>query len=339
MNQILASYGLTGECKLSPLGNGLINHTSLVECNGKKYVLQQINQQVFHKPEDIAGNIGLLKDYLQTQHPGYLFVAPLSTLAGDAFVIMEGQHYRLFPFIDGSHTLEVAAEPTQAWEAARQFGRFTRMLDGFDASRLRLTLPDFHNMPLRYDQFKQALRKGNPERINSTRDESAFLQSQYVIAGEWLQRMHQFSVRVTHHDTKISNVLFDENGKGLCVIDLDTVMPGYFISDVGDMMRTYLSPVSEEEADTDKIIIRREFYQAIVDGYGSEMNDLLNDTERSAFLFAGKFMIYMQALRFYTDYLNDDIYYGSRYEGHNLVRARNQVVLLQRLIEFGQTQL
>lgn len=140
-------------------------------------------------------------------------------------------------------------------------------------------------------------------------------------------------LRVTHHDTKISNVLFDKKGKGICVIDLDTVMPGYFISDVGDMMRTYLSPVSEEENDLGKITVRDDFYRAIVQGYYNEMKDELTETEKKYFFYAGKFMIYMQAVRFLTDHLNDDVYYGAKYEGHNFMRAANQVRLLECLLE------
>ncbi|MEZ5027700.1 MAG: hypothetical protein R2765_02815 [Ferruginibacter sp.] len=131
--------------------------------------------------------------------------------------------------------------------------------------------------------------------------------------------------------------MFDEAGKGLCVIDLDTVMPGYFISDVGDMMRTYLSPVSEEEKDFRKINIRDDFYEAIVKGYYRQMKDELTQTEKKYFFYSGTFMIYMQAIRFLTDYLNNDIYYGAKYPGHNLVRAGNQAVLLQRLLEKEKT--
>src|SRR5206468_9716554 len=129
-----------------------------------------------------------------------------------------------------------------------------------------------------------------------------------------------FRQRVTHHDTKISNVLFNEQDKAVCVIDLDTVMPGYFISDVGDMMRTYLSPTSEEEKDFAKINVREEFFEAIVTAYLSEMKGQLTEIEKSHFIYAGKFMIYMQAIRFLTDHLNNDLYYGARYEGHNLIR-------------------
>jgi hypothetical protein len=127
--------------------------------------------------------------------------------------------------------------------------------------------------------------------------------------------------------------LFDDDDKGICVIDLDTVMAGYFISDVGDMMRTYLSPANEEEKDFSKVQVREEYFQSIWDGYTKEMKDELNKEEKEHFIYAGKFMIYMQALRFLTDYLNNDVYYGTKYEGQNFVRAGNQVVLLQRLIE------
>jgi thiamine kinase-like enzyme len=136
-----------------------------------------------------------------------------------------------------------------------------------------------------------------------------------------------------HHDTKLSNILFDKADKALCVIDLDTVMPGYFISDVGDMMRTYLPPVSEEEQDLSGISVRPEYFRAIVSGYLEGMEGNMTALEQDQFLFAGRFMIYMQAMRFLTDFLTGDPYYGARYPGHNLVRARNQIRLLQRFNE------
>jgi thiamine kinase-like enzyme len=142
-----------------------------------------------------------------------------------------------------------------------------------------------------------------------------------------------FKIRVTHHDTKISNVLFSEDDKGICVIDLDTVMPGYFISDVGDMFRTYLSPANEEEKDFSKIEIREDYFKAIWDGYMSEMGHELSKEEKAHFIYAGKFMIYMQAIRFLTDHINNDAYYGAAYPDHNFIRAGNQAALLERLME------
>ena len=160
------------------------------------------------------------------------------------------------------------------------------------------------------------------------------MQSRYDIVEKFnaIKQDPEFKIRVTHHDTKISNVLLDENEKGICVIDLDTVMPGYFFSDLGDMFRTYLAAASEEEQDLSKIVIRGDFYNAIVKGYLSFMGPELTAKEKDHFDYAGGFMIYMQALRFLTDYLNDDKYYGQSYEGHNLLRAQNQIALFAAFV-------
>ena len=250
------------------------------------------------------------------------------------FIKDEG-YFRIFPFIKNSHTTDVVNSPSQAYEAAKQFGRFTNLLSGFPVDKLKITLPDFHNLPLRYSQFETAIKEGNKERIKQSAAMINFLKDQHEIVtiSEQISNNPDFKKRVTHHDSKISNVLFDENNKGLCVIDLDTVMPGYFISDFGDMMRTYLSPVSEEEKDISKIEIREEYFKAIAEGYLSEMGKELTTVEKKYLVYAGKFMVYMQALRFLTDHLNNDIYYGAKYEGQNFIRANNQVDLLKKIIE------
>jgi Ser/Thr protein kinase RdoA (MazF antagonist) len=237
----------------------------------------------------------------------------------------------LFPFVKGSHTLQIAATPQQAYEAALQFGRFTNLLSGLDVAKIKITLPSFHDLTLRFAQLKDALQKGNQQRIESSHQLVQQLLGYAFIENEYKNILHnpEFKKRIMHHDTKISNVLFDAKGKGICVIDLDTVMPGYFISDVGDMMRTYLSPVNEEETDFTKINVRSEFYKAIVNGYMSEMKDELTETEKNCFFYAGQFMMYMQAIRFLTDYLLNDQYYGAAYPLHNFNRATNQTVLLE----------
>jgi Ser/Thr protein kinase RdoA (MazF antagonist) len=241
----------------------------------------------------------------------------------------------MFPFVPNSHTINVVQSPAQAYEAAKQFGKFTKLLSGFDSTQLKITIPDFHNLSLRYQQFEHSLKHGNIQRIKEA-DTSINTIKQYAYIVDEFEKIKsdpEFKQRVTHHDTKISNVLFDDNNKGLCVIDLDTVMPGYFISDVGDMLRTYLSHVSEEEKDFSKIEIREDFFKAIVEGYSSGMKNELSETEKKYFVYAGKFMIYMQALRFLSDYINNDVYYSTKYTDHNFVRANNQLVLLEKLIE------
>lgn len=337
LHAVLPAYGFEkNSLKVEAFGSGLINNTWKVTASGKEYILQRVNHAVFKEPGDIANNIRLIGAYLRKNHPEYKFISPVTSSAGDEMVYLrEKGYFRMFPFVPGSHSKDVVETPAQAYEAAIQFGRFTRLLHGIDVTKLKLTIPCFHDLTLRYEQFLQALEKGNKQRIEESKDliRSLVLHADIVTKYGFIKSSPEFKLRVTHHDTKISNVLFDADGKGLCVIDLDTVMPGYFISDVGDMMRTYLSPVSEEEKEFSKIEVRDEFYKAIVQGYYNEMKDELTATEKKYFFYSGAFMIYMQALRFATDYLNDDVYYGAKYPRHNFVRAKNQVVLLDQLLK------
>lgn len=339
LQKILKAFDIE-DAEVKLFGTGLINRTWKVSMPDKSYILQNINYNVFKQPKDIAYNIRLIADHLQKNYPGYFFIAPAVNKTGDDIVFSEEEGwFRLIPFAEHSKTFDVVQTPDMAYEAAKQFGRFTKLLSDFDVNKLKITIPHFHNLNLRYQQFLDAVENGNKQRTKESQKVVNELFGYKNIVEEYKSIIHnsQFKLRVTHHDTKISNVLFDENSKGLCVIDLDTVMPGYFISDVGDMMRTYLSPVSEEENDCEKVVVQKEFYQAIVEGYGEEMKDELTEIERKHFLFGGKFMIYMQALRFLTDYLNNDVYYGSKYEGHNFIRAKNQATLLQRLCEMEVT--
>ena len=335
MFNVLQQYGFAANSyTIQPLGNGLINKTWLVERGKRKFVLQQINASVFKSPAAIAHNIRLVGDYLAAHQPDYLFVNALPAQDGSDLVETNDFFFRLFPFIRDSHTINVVENPLQAYEAARQFGRFTKLLSGFDTRHLKITIPHFHNLTLRYEQFENAMVSGNAERISIAKELISFIVLQHHIVAEFERIIPTFKTRCIHHDTKISNVLFDGDNNGLCVIDLDTLMPGFFISDVGDMMRTYLCPVSEEERDFSKIVIRPAFYDAIKAGYMDEMGEELTADEKRYFLFAGKFMIYMQAIRFLTDYINDDVYYGEKYKDHNFFRAGNQITLLQRLRDF-----
>lgn len=328
---VLQQYAIEA-AGLAPLGSGLINATWLATMpDGQRFVLQRINAHVFRQPQDIDHNIRLLGHYFQAHWPQYRFTQPIATIADETLVQVDTEWYRLFPFMEGSHTIDVVQTAAQAYEAAKQFGQFTYLLKDFDASQLKTTLPDFHNLPLRYQQFEKALATAQPQRLQTAALAIEKVQAHIGILHQYQQLLPQLKKRVTHHDTKISNVLFDAHDKGLCVIDLDTVMPGYFLSDVGDMLRTYLCAVSEETADFDKVLVRKAFYQAIVQGYSDAMGQELSHFERQQFLFAGKMMTYMQALRFLTDYLNNDTYYGARYDGHNWVRAGNQLALLQQL--------
>jgi len=331
---VLSKFGLPYQHSIiKPFGTGLINTTWKVETNSKEYILQRVNDKIFKDPFAIAHNVRIISDHLKKHYPGYHFLRPEKTTEGEDLVhLNEHGYFRLMPFIKNSHTVDVASNPCEAYEAAKQFGKFTKCLSSLDVSLLKITLPDFHNLSLRYQQFEDAVQNGNTNRITETKDAIEYLQKHAQIVDDFERlKTGLLKVRVTHHDTKISNVLFDDDNKGIYVIDLDTVMPGYFISDVGDMIRTYVSPANEEEKECSKIEIRKDFYEGIKSGYLSEMKDELTEEEKKHFLFAGKFMIYMQAIRFLTDYINDDIYYAIKYDGHNRVRAYNQIVLLDKL--------
>jgi Ser/Thr protein kinase RdoA (MazF antagonist) len=335
MQLILQDFGLTdANIQIQRFGNGLINHTWKVTTNQQEYILQRVNDAVFKQPEAIASNINMIASYLNKHYPDYHFVAPISSNDSKEMIYRPDKgYYRVFPFVPGSHSISVVENAEQAFQAAKQFGRFTSYLSRFDVSLLNVTIPRFHDLNFRYQQFIAANLNGNKARIKQSSTEISLIQKFSDIVSEFNRIQPLLKTRVTHHDTKISNILFDENDQGLCVIDLDTVMPGYFISDVGDMMRTYLSPVSEEESDFGKIEIRDDFYHSIERGYLSEMKDELTQLEIDCFFYAGKFMIYSQALRFLTDHLNNDVYYGASYPDHNFVRAKNQLTLLERFVE------
>lgn len=312
-------------------GNGLIHKTYILsKDNSPTFILQQVNTNVFKWPDAIENNLQLLKVYLDQSHVDFLLPLPLQNLEGSLHTFVIDDVYRLTKYVAGSHAIDTCLQPEQAYEAAFQFGQFTSSFAGLNISRLKATIPDFHNLSFRWRQFEQTLANGNPTRIQyaSQAIKTIIDNKSIVTKYEHICNSDQFKQRVTHHDTKISNVLFGQNEKGICVIDLDTVMGGLHISDLGDMFRTYLSPGNEEETDLEKVFVRSSFYTAIVDGYLEKMSDQLTADEKAMIPFAGEFLIYMQALRFLTDFLNDDIYYGISYEMNNFNRTINQLHLL-----------
>jgi thiamine kinase-like enzyme len=202
---------------------------------------------------------------------------------------------------------------------------------------LKDTIPDFHNLDLRCKQFEDSLQKNNIERKEKAGELIAELKQrkQYDDFYNSLADSSDYPKRVMHHDAKVANILFSKTtGKVICPIDFDTTMPGYFFSDLGDMIRSMACSHDETSTDFENITIRKEFYDAIVDGYLSVMDKYLTALEKKNIHYAGIIIIYMQALRFMTDYLNGDIYYKTTYPEQNFDRAKNQLVLLQKLEGF-----
>ena len=280
-------------------------------------------------------NIEAVSSYLKEHFPGYTFLSPVKTSTGANYYQKGNDYYRVFPFMEGSVSYVVADNPSQAKLAAGAFGQFSAMLNHFPVDKLHISIPDFHNLEKRFSDFQDALIKGDQQRIVKTKSiADELLQYGYLVdTYRQIVNSAECRKRVMHHDTKISNVLFNKEGQVICLVDLDTIMPGYFISDVGDMMRNYLSAAGEEETDFSKIEVRMDYYRALASGYLSQMGPSLTATEKGHFAYSGLFITYMQALRFYTDYILNDIYYPVSHPEHNKIRTQNQLALLEKLKE------
>jgi Ser/Thr protein kinase RdoA (MazF antagonist) len=331
----LSAFGLDpSKFRLTRITAGHINQTFKVE-GEESFVLQRINIQVFRKPDVLASNLRLAANFLKQGHPEYQFLSPLQTMSGEEMVWDdEGYPWRMFPYIADTLTVNEVESAAQAKEASAGFARLSRYLDGIDVAKFGEPIPDFHNLSWRYRQFEQALagatldRKQQADTCIRRAREAKPLVDEY----DSLIKSGRLVSRVMHNDTKINNILFHQRtGAAVCVIDLDTLGPGYFIYDLGDMVRTFVSPVSEEEKDLARVVFREPIYDALLEGYLGEMGAVLSEGERGAIPFAGKMMTAIMAYRFLADFLNGDVYYHTTYPGQNLVRASNQFRLLEVL--------
>ncbi len=335
MKEILQSFGLDiADFAIDRIGTGHIHDT--YKLVGKQsYVLQRVNIKVFTKPQVIASNIRVAADYLKKKHPEYLFLSSVLTVDGKEMSYDSGGFpWRLFPCINNSITIDKVETEEEASGAAAAFAKLTRNLEGVDIALFKPTIDRFHDLPARYEQFENAVERCSEERLKKAAEAiEQCKQFQYVVdrydelIGEGTLRL-----RITHNDTKINNILIDATThQPVCVIDLDTLMPGYFIYDVGDMVRTFVSPANEEERDLSKVEFRKPIYDALVAGYLSQMGDTLTKDEKELFPFAGMMMTYIMALRMLSDFLSGDIYYHITYPEQNYVRASNQLKLLEIL--------
>jgi Ser/Thr protein kinase RdoA (MazF antagonist) len=253
------------------------------------------------------------------------------------FVDEQENYWRAFEFIEDGRMLSVAEKPGQAKATAKTFAKFTAAFDDFNVGLLSNVIPGFHDLSLRYKQFEEALNSELYERMAKALPliDELKQRERYKHFYEIITESGEFPQRVMHHDAKIANVLFSNTtGKVICPVDFDTVMPGYFFSDIGDMIRSMACSEDENSINFNKISIRKTFYEAIINGYRTVMDKQLTDSEKKYIHYAGLLMIYMQTLRFLTDYLNGDIYYRIEYSEQNYNRGKNQLILLQKLEEF-----
>ena len=300
---------------IEPHGNGHINDTYLVTCGASgaaiRYILQRINRRVFRDPRAVMQNIERVTSYLAAQTAGEpdcarRALALIPAKDGCAWhVDAEGDTWRSYRFVDRAVTYDTAQSTSQAFQAASAFGHFQQQLASLPAPRLIETIPDFHDTPKRFAALRRAIEADACNRAALARPEIDFALRHASITGTLLDA--NLPERITHNDTKLNNVLFDEaTGEGICVIDLDTVMPGLALYDFGDMVRTTTSPAAEDERDLGKVIMQFPMFEALVRGYLSSAGDFLTQSEKQLLGFSGELITFEIGIRFLTDLLAGD---------------------------------
>lgn len=347
IHQFLASFGQNDQvAEWKPFGHGHINDTFLIRTSGEEspdYILQRKNHHVFKNVPGMLNNIILATNHIRNKlsaggepDTDRKVMKYLSTADGKHYVQDEaGNFWTLFLFIRDSHGIEEVTNADQAISAGKAFGRFQLQLSDLDGSQLIETIPNFHNGKFRYQQFTNALSLDRVGRCGAVLPAITQLQQrveEMLRLQNWLDE-GKLPLRITHNDTKINNILYDRAGEILCVIDLDTVMPGSVLFDFGDAIRTLCNSAAEDEKDLSKITFQQIYFEAYTTGYLSESSGFLTNLEKENLVYSCRYMVWEQAMRFLTDYLNGDTYYKISYPEHNRVRTLSQLRYLQVLEE------
>lgn len=343
--QIASHFRIKGVVtEVLPLGNGNINDTFRVRTDGPdEYVLQRINNAIFKDVELLQHNIELVTSHIRAKLEAAgendvdrKVLTPITLKDSDRtyYETGDGKFWRVTLLIPDSYTFE-EVNSHSSYDAGKAFGRFEDMLSDLPES-LGETIPDFHNMELRSRQFAEAVEADAARRMADPEVQGlvAFLREHdyEMCKAERMYREGLLPKRICHCDTKVNNMLFDAEGNVLCVIDLDTTMPGFVFSDFGDFMRTGANTVAEDDPAVEKVAFRMDIFEAFTRGY-LESATFLTPVEKENLPFAALLFPYMQAVRFLTDYINGDTYYKIAYPEHNLVRTRNQVALFKSVLE------
>ena len=320
-------------------GQGHINTTYKVTTDcGKAYILQQINQFVFRQPEKLMENAFAVTKYLQNLPGDHMVLNFLPTLDGRlCHQDEDGQYWRMYHFIPGK-TMERVENAEDFYRSGLGFGHFQMLLADFPAKTLHETIPNFHNTVDRYRQFHESIHADAAGRVQEVGSEIEYLLSMEDRAGS-LQRQLEaglLPLRVTHNDTKLSNLLFNEADEPICVLDLDTVMPGLSAMDFADAIRTGAATAAEDAQEISKMELDLHYFRAFAKGFLESASTLTKEEVHS--LAEGALIITLeQAVRFLKDYLDGDVYYHIAYPTHNLVRARAQIKLAQDMTQKMQT--
>lgn len=338
---VALQFQISGEfVGAKPYGSGHINDSYCVTFHQAgvtvRYIVQRINHNIFKNPVAVMENIQRVTSHLAIQVAGepdcgrrVLTLIPAQN--GQAwYVDAEGNYWRAYRFIENARTFDTVESTEQAFQAAKAFGRFQKLLADLPAPRLHDTIKDFHHTPKRFAALEQAITSDRCNRAILATREIEFALTRKSIANVLLDA--NLPERVTHNDTKLNNVMLDEaTGEGICVIDLDTVMPGLALHDFGDMVRTTTSPAEEDERDLSKVTMQFPMFEALVRGYLTSAGSFLTEAEKHHLVFSSKSITFEQGIRFLTDYLAGDTYYKVHHEGHNLDRCRTQFKLLESI--------
>ena len=338
---VAANFQIAGEfLEAAPYGSGHINDTYCVVFNQGgtrvRYIFQRINHAIFKNPVALMENVQRVTAHLAAKIAGetdssrrVLTLIPARSGAA-CYCDPAGNHWRVYIFIEAARGYDAVENPAQALAAAQAFGRFQKLLADLPAPRLHDTIPDFHHTPRRFAALEQAIAADAVNRAQLARPEIEFALRHKAMVSVLLEA--NLPERVTHNDTKFNNVLLDDaTGVGVCVIDLDTVMPGLALYDFGDMVRTTTSPAKEDERDLSKVTMQFPMFEALARGYLSSAADFLTPAEKKFLPFSGQLITFEIGLRFLTDYLAGDTYFKVHREGHNLDRCRTQFKLVESI--------
>lgn len=341
MTDILSHFALANAVQaITPLKTGIINDSYIAKAaikGGVSYFLQRINHRIFTDVDGLQHNIQTVTGHIRQKltEQGIPDIARRTLQIVPAkdgklyYRTAEGDYWRVYVLIEGTASREVL-NPASACLTGRAFGEFQCMLADLPSDALIETIPHFHDMVFRLEQLQAAVEMNMAGRLASSKDilDALLSRAEHMCIAERLHAEGHLPKRINHCDTKLNNILFDTEGRPLCIVDLDTVMPGYVLSDFGDFMRTAANTGKEDDTDLDAIGVDMDIFRAYTEGY-IETATFLTEEEKALLPFGVTLMSYMQAVRFYTDWLNGDTYYKILYPEHNLVRTRAQLRLLE----------
>ncbi len=332
IQSVLKQFGFESEVTYEPYGHGHINDTYLINDD---YILQRINTSVFKDPDGLMKNIELVTDFLRksAKNPKREVLKINKTVNGNNYFRDEqGTVWRVYDRIQNARGVESAQSGKEMSACGFAFGDFQRKLNDFDATLLSETIPDFHNTTKRFLAFKDVLEKDVCGRAKDAQEEISFVLGHEKFIYDSMEMYSHLPLRVTHNDTKLNNVLLDVvTREPVCVIDLDTIMPGYVSNDFGDAVRFGASTAAEDEKDLSKVGFSMEMYNAFKEGFLKGCGNALTDGEVKALPVGAMLMTLECGMRFLTDYLDGDNYFKTAYSEHNLVRCRTQFKLVSEM--------